>query len=180
MWEHLLSVRQLTSVWYWTWLYLMVSVSITSADTSLLQKFLTIKTCGEPKIENSMMNVTVKPGEMAQFKCLVDMSCIVATIEWYHDMPNGSQTKIKTARTSGDPHVHTIRKVSPLHEGLYTCEAGNVMGKAMASAYLEVSGATKSQQGLADYLLLLVSLTLIIRNPLAWEDSGPAARATIV
>ena len=41
----------------------------------------------------------------------IDMSkCMVSTIEWFHEMPNGTSKKIKTART-GDPHTHTIGKV---------------------------------------------------------------------
>ena len=43
----------------------------------------------------------------------IDMSkCMVSTIEWFHEMPNGTSKKIKTART-GDPHTHTIGKVMP-------------------------------------------------------------------
>ena len=42
-----------------------------------------------------MSNVTAKPGQMATFKCQVDMSCIVAYIEWYHEMDNGTEKLIK-------------------------------------------------------------------------------------
>ena len=42
-----------------------------------------------------MSNVTAKPGQMASFKCQVDMSCIVAYIEWYHEMDNGTEKLIK-------------------------------------------------------------------------------------
>ena len=42
-----------------------------------------------------MNNVTVKPGQSASFKCQVDMSCIVAYIEWYHEMDNGTEKLIK-------------------------------------------------------------------------------------
>ncbi|XP_023341207.1 sialic acid-binding Ig-like lectin 15 [Eurytemora carolleeae] len=88
------------------------------------------------------------------------MSCIVAFIEWYHDMPNGTATKIKTAR-SGDPHTHIIQRVEPNHEGTYTCVAGNVLGKAEASAYLQVySGSSSSlyshNAGLLEMLLLML------------------------
>lgn len=140
----------------------LIQLASITASSSLITKILTIKTCGEPKIENSMMNVTVKPGEMAQFKCQVDMSCLVAYIEWYHDMKNGSHTLIKTASSSGDPHVHTIREVSPLHEGLYTCQAGNVMGKAIASAYLSVNGAETLQKGLSGSFVFLLMLQILI------------------
>jgi hypothetical protein len=88
-----------------------------------------------------MSNVTARPGQMATFKCQVDMSCIVAYIEWYHEMDNGTEKLIKTASSSGDPHVHIIKQVRPTDEGLYTCIAGNVLGQATASAYLEVNRA---------------------------------------
>ena len=45
-----------------------------------------------------MSNVTVKPGQRASFKCQVDMSCIVAYIEWYHEMDNGTLKLIKVRR----------------------------------------------------------------------------------
>ena len=31
----------------------------------------------------------------------------------------------QNARTRGDPHTHSIQRVHPLHEGLYTCVVGN-------------------------------------------------------
>ena len=54
-----------------------------------------VRTCGKPNIQNIMNNVTVKPGQSASFKCQVDMSCIVAYIEWYHEMDNGTEKLIK-------------------------------------------------------------------------------------
>ena len=54
-----------------------------------------VKTCGKPNIQNIMNNVTVRPGQSASFKCQVDMSCIVAYIEWYHEMDNGTEKLIK-------------------------------------------------------------------------------------
>jgi hypothetical protein len=71
------------------------------------------------------------------------MSCIVAYIEWYHEMDNGTEKLIKTASSSGDPHTHNIKMVKPTDEGLYTCVAGNVLGQAVASAYLEVNSANR-------------------------------------
>jgi len=98
-----------------------------------------LNTCGPPQIQNTMMNVTVKEGQEATFKCMIDMSkCMVSTIEWFHEMPNGTSRKIKTART-GDPHTHTIGKAEYTHTGLYRCEAASVLGKAEASAYLQVN-----------------------------------------
>ena len=62
--------------------------------------FFAVKTCGKPNIQNIMNNVTVKPGESATFKCQVDMSCIVAYIEWYHEMDNGTEKLIKVGLTN--------------------------------------------------------------------------------
>ena len=49
----------------------------------------------------------------------------------------------QTASSSGDPHTHNIKKVAATDEGLYTCVAGNVLGQAVASAYLEVNSANR-------------------------------------
>ena len=49
----------------------------------------------------------------------------------------------QTASSSGDPHTHNIKMVKPTDEGLYTCVAGNVLGQAVASAYLEVNSASR-------------------------------------
>lgn len=84
------------------------------------------------------------------------MSCIVAYIEWYHEMDNGTEKLIKTASSSGDPHVHIIKQVRPTDEGLYTCIAGNVLGQATASAYLEVNGAVQLSKCYPTVLFLLV------------------------
>ncbi len=51
---------------------------------------------------------------------------------------------LQTASSSGDPHVHIIREVKATDSGLYTCIAGNVLGQATASAYLEVNRAATS------------------------------------
>lgn len=115
--------------------------TINAISQGIIDKILTIKTCGKPNIQNIMSNVTAKPGQRASFKCQVDMSCIVAYIEWYHEMDNGTLKLIKTASSSGDPHVHIIKMVKPEDEGLYTCIAGNFLGQAEASAYLEVNSA---------------------------------------
>ena len=56
---------------------------------------ISVRTCGKPNIQNIMNNVTAKPGQSAMFKCQVDMSCIVAYIEWYHEMDNGTEKLIK-------------------------------------------------------------------------------------
>jgi hypothetical protein len=126
-----------------------------------------VDTCGPPKIQNTMMNQTVVPGEYAHFKCQVDMSkCMVAYIDWYHERMDGEggREKIKNARTRGDPHTHSIQRVHPLHEGLYTCVVGNVLGKAEASAYLQVnSGLPPLSHVPIGLLLLLVPFQMLAR-----------------
>jgi hypothetical protein len=138
----------------------------TGISSGVIDKFLTIKTCGKPHIQNIMSNVTAKPGQMASFKCQVDMSCIVAYIEWYHEMDNGTEKLIKTASSSGDPHVHIIKQVKATDEGLYTCIAGNVLGQATASAYLEVNAAVRQLSFDSCNLLFLLLLLLIAQNQL--------------
>jgi len=126
----------------------------------LIEKIWEIDTCGPPKIQNTMMNQTVVPGDYAHFKCQVDMSkCMVAFIDWYHERIDGEggREKIKNARTRGDPHTHSIQRVEPGHEGLYTCVVGNVLGKAEASAYLQVSSSQPPLAGPAGLVLLLLA-----------------------
>ena len=69
----------------------------------------------------------------------------------------------QTASSSGDPHVHIIKQVKPTDEGLYTCIAGNVLGQATASAYLEVNSARSLS---CSPLLFLLLLLLIAQNKL--------------
>jgi len=168
----------------------------TGISSGVIDKFLTsvakgvakVKTCGKPHIQNIMSNVTAKPGQMASFKCQVDMSCIVAYIEWYHEMDNGTEKLIKgngktlveekpssfwqqmryhkTASSSGDPHVHIIKQVKATDEGLYTCIAGNVLGQATASAYLEVNAAVRQLSFDFCNLLFLLLLLHIAQNQL--------------
>ena len=33
----------------------------------------------------------VKPGERVVFNCKVDLSCMVSTIRWYHELENGTE-----------------------------------------------------------------------------------------
>ena len=72
-------------------------------------------------------------------------------------------TSFQTASSSGDPHVHIIKQVKPTDEGLYTCIAGNVLGQATASAYLEVNSARSLS---CSPLLFLLLLLLIAQNKL--------------
>ena len=36
----------------------------------------------------------VKPGERVVFNCKVDLSCMVSTIRWYHELENGTEVNI--------------------------------------------------------------------------------------
>lgn len=72
----------------------------------------------------------------------------------------------QTASSSGDPHVHIIKQVKPTDEGLYTCIAGNVLGQATASAYLEVNRGALHSSTDSCYLLFLLLLLLIAQNQL--------------
>lgn len=135
---------RVTQIWPFGFILFISMIGVlTAISQGIIEKILTIKTCGKPNIQNIMNNVTVHPGQSATFKCQVDMSCIVAYIEWYHEMDNGTEKLIKTASSSGDPHTHNIKKVAATDEGLYTCVAGNVLGQAVASAYLEVNSANR-------------------------------------
>lgn len=139
------SMRIGSSLWRVSVGVIFLAFGVVSAlSNGVIQKLLqiSVKTCGAPNIQNIMHNVTARPGQTATFKCQVDMSCIVAYIEWYHEMDNGTEKLIKTASSSGDPHVHIIKDVKTTDGGLYTCIAGNVLGQATASAYLEVNASS--------------------------------------
>jgi len=158
--------------WIFSILCCLIGVFTSSSSgviDNILKSVAKVKTCGKPHIQNIMSNVTAKPGQMATFKCQVDMSCIVAYIEWYHEMDNGTEKLIKTASSSGDPHVHIIKQVKPTDEGLYTCIAGNVLGQATASAYLEVNRAG-SHLSFSCYTTsaLFLLVLLVAQNPLFW------------
>jgi hypothetical protein len=74
---------------------------------------------------------------------------------------------LQTASSSGDPHVHIIKQVKPTDEGLYTCIAGNVLGQATASAYLEVNHAGHLSAGLLNWFYVI--LFLIAQNQ--WQSN---------
>eukprot|EP00095_Tigriopus_kingsejongensis_P008697 maker-scaffold483_size159862-snap-gene-0.45 protein:Tk08697 transcript:maker-scaffold483_size159862-snap-gene-0.45-mRNA-1 annotation:"hypothetical protein SINV_04149" len=145
----------------WTQIVIFWSGILMISGNGVIQKLLTIRTCGKPNIQNIMNNVTASPGQSATFKCQVDMSCIVAYIEWYHEMDNGTEKLIKTASSSGDPHVHVIKQVRSADEGLYTCIAGNVLGQATASAYLEVNSALGSLLPAVSHPILVLLTSLL-------------------
>jgi len=70
-------------------------------------------TCGQPKINNEMKNLTLHIGDTARFQCAVDMSCLVSYIQWYHHMNNGSQRLLRTGSSSGNPYSFIVRGVKP-------------------------------------------------------------------
>jgi hypothetical protein len=91
---------------------------------------------GTPRITRGMgTNITLEPGERAEFLCAVDHSCMVSSIKWFHATPdNLTITLIKTAASPGDPHVHLIPSVLPSHSGTYSCVAENVLGQVFKAS----------------------------------------------
>ena len=47
----------------------------------------------------------------------------------------------QTPSSPGLPYVHSIPRVTQSDQGMYTCVARNVVGKAYAAAYLQVNGS---------------------------------------
>ena len=45
----------------------------------------------------------------------------------------------QTPSSRGVPNLYTIQKVTGAHQGMYTCVARNVVGKAFVAAYLQVA-----------------------------------------
>ena len=124
----------------------------------------TMPTCGKPVIQNIMNNITVGLGESATFNCQVDMRCIVAYIEWYHEMDNGTERLIKSASSPGDPHIYYIEKVKPTDKGVYTCLAGNVQGQAAESCYLMVNSVgtfSRPSENLLSNLFVIANIIIL-------------------
>jgi len=100
-------------------------------------------TCGLPRIQNVMKNLTLREGDTARFQCNVDMKCMVSYIQWYHhefDF-NGTSTLLRTGSSMGNPYSYAITAVSVKDEGFYSCVAGNTLGETVSSAFLEISAA---------------------------------------
>lgn len=120
-----------------------------------------VKTCGKPRINNVMHNLTLNPGESARFKCSVDMKCLVSYIQWFHEMNNGTMRLLRTASDTGDPYSFRIHRVDGLDEGFYTCVAGNILGETLSSAYLEINGGRR-ERGATSLLLFVVLMHLLV------------------
>jgi len=142
-------------------------------SSPLIEKLFEIETCGPPQIQNTMLNQTKNPGDSVYFRCQIDMSkCMVAFIDWYHDKDDGSERKkVKSARV-GDPHTHEIAQVQPNDQGTYTCVVGNVLGKAEASAYLQVKSGSRGQMRKGfSFLMFVNSIALLLRINLFSRNS---------
>jgi len=140
-------------------LNLLVCIQGASLGEGIIKKI--VNTCGRPQINNVMQNLTLKEGDTANFRCTVDMSCMVSYIQWYHEMGNGTMRLLRTARTHGTPYSFRVRNVSPNDEGFYTCIAGNIVGETVSSAYLEVSSAVRYPLQLPTLLLAQVLLVFL-------------------
>jgi len=143
-------------------LLLSVLQATGQVEESIGQKILrkVVKTCGQPKINNVMRNLTLNPGETARFRCSVDMKCMVSYIQWYHEMNNGSMRLLRTGATQGNPYGYTVRRVNPNDAGFYSCVAGNILGETVSSAYLEINSSPPQAHVPSLAATLLLGLTL--------------------
>ena len=53
---------------------------------------------------------------------------------------------LQTPSSPGLPYVHNIKAVAPEDQGMYTCVARNVVGRAYAAAYLQVNTAAPGHE----------------------------------
>jgi len=156
-------------------LFLLLTVTFQLSFQDMLDKIMrsevwNLKTCGVPVIDTSEMgNRSVRLGDKVTFNCKVDLSCMVSTIRWYHEMENGTEILIKTPASPGVPNIYTIRRVSSLDQGMYTCVAKNVVGKAYVAAYLQVAS---SSHLFLDLRLLLVLLFVYTRLLFSFGSSS--------
>jgi len=122
-----------------------------------------VRTCGLPKINNVMRNLTVSPGDTARFRCSVDMKCLVSYIQWYHEMNNGSVRLLRTGATQGTPYRYRVENVTPEDAGFYSCVAGNILGETVSSAYLEVNRTPPIFDQTYRNMLILMSSILVMK-----------------
>lgn len=144
----------------------LISQTMAGIIESVKEKFQTFvektHTCGMPKITNVMRNRTLQAGDVAKFRCTVDMKCMVSYIHWYHEMENGTEVLLRTAADSGDPYTYKIDNVDWSHEGFYTCRAGNFLGDTEISAYLEVADISQEHTGIDTSTLATICIITFI------------------
>lgn len=161
--------------WTWTLLTVLIvsqsccagpALDINSVGEKIIKKIASAfeksviragNTCGLPKINNVMKNLTLHEGEVASFHCSVDMKCMVSYIQWYHEPFNGSMKLLRTGAHRGNPYSYQIKDVSYEDEGYYMCVAGNTLGETTSLAFLEIAGAASLEQS----LLVIASAVLI-------------------
>jgi len=132
--------------------------------TGLKKRVMKVKTCGLPRINNIMRNLTLNPGDTASFRCSVDMKCMVSYIQWYHESRNGSVRLLRTGATQGTPYRYTVRNVNPQDAGFYSCVAGNILGETVKTAFLKVNSAPPSEERIFQTFLLLFIHALVINH----------------
>lgn len=140
-------------------------LDIESVGEKIIKK-IAGNTCGLPKINNVMKNLTLNEGDTASFHCSVDMKCMVSYIQWYHEPFNGSATLLRTGASSGNPYSIMLKDVGRGDEGFYMCVAGNTLGETTSLATLEIAGAARLGAHLPAKLLLLTTLYFIVYQKL--------------
>ena len=63
-----------------------------------------VNTCGPPQIQNTMMNVTVKEGQEATFKCMVRFLIVKMMIKMVMMMSKMTMIKMMTASSQMSDH----------------------------------------------------------------------------
>merc|ERR1712029_1237847 len=92
-----------------------------------------VKVCGLPNILQPPENLTLDTGATAKFLCTVDMTCMVSYVEWYKHNDNESLVLLRRGTDPGDPYSYTINSVDVEDTGLYSCVAGNILGRLSTS-----------------------------------------------
>ena len=89
-----------------------------------------------PEIVQAPLNVTVKPGDMANFSCLA-FSHSTLKYEW-KDNGHKKLASHSVVFKQGDTMVYFINNTQPFFEGFYCCVAINECGSVQECAWLEV------------------------------------------
>ena len=89
-----------------------------------------------PEIIQAPLNLTVKPGNEANFSCLA-FSHSMVKYEWkfneHKNLPTNSEVFMQ-----GDTMIYFINNTRPSFEGFYCCVATNEVGSVQECAWLEV------------------------------------------